>query len=195
MDTITAFRRVLDPNDNSTGGGTASALAGAMAAALAAMVARLSAGRGLDASENLFDEVRELGEALAGELAAGAARDAEAFEAIKAAYRLPKETAEERAARSQAVQEAIAEAARVPLRNAALCGQVLDQITRLEGRANPNAFSDLQCADYLARAALAGCLANVAINLPGIMDPLLASAISEQAQALRGRWPSPKIDA
>src|SRR5512133_3822913 len=111
MDTITAFRQVLDPNDNSTGGGTASALAGAMAAALAAMVARLSVGKGAGAPESLYSEVRAAGEALSVELAAGAARDAEAFEAVKAAYRLPKETVEQKTARTQAIQAALIEAA------------------------------------------------------------------------------------
>src|SRR5512135_778445 len=103
MDTVSAFLQVLDPHDNSTGGGTASALAGAMAAALAAMVARLSGGKGAGAQagppghgpSGPFEAVRAAGEALAVELAGGAARDAEAFEAVKAAYRLPKETAEQ----------------------------------------------------------------------------------------------------
>ena len=185
MDTIEAFLQVLDPNDNSTGGGTASALAGAMAAALAAMVARLSLGKGLDASEAAYRQVSATGETLAAELAAGAAQDAKAFAAVKAAYRLPRETAEQKAARAQAIQAAMINAARVPLHNAGLCLRVLELVGLLEGRSNPDALSDLQCACYLARAGLDGCLANVAINLSAIKDPAVMSAINEQVRALR----------
>lgn len=100
MDTITAFLQVLNPDDNSTGGGKASALAGAMAAALAAMVARLSVGKGAGAPDGVYLEVRTTGEALSLQLAARGARDAEAFAAVRAAYRLPKETAEQKTARA-----------------------------------------------------------------------------------------------
>jgi formiminotetrahydrofolate cyclodeaminase len=185
MDTVTAFLQVLDPNDNATGGGTASALAGAMAAALAAMVARLSVGKGLDASDTAYRQVSATGETLSAELAAGAAQDAEAFAAIKAAYRLPRDTAEQKAARSQAIQAAMINAARVPLHNAGLCVRVLELVGLLEGRSNPDALSDLQCSGYLARAGLDGCLANVAINLPAIKDPAVVSAINAQVRALR----------
>lgn len=185
MDTVTAFLQVLDPNDNSTGGGTASALAGAMAAALAAMVARLSVGKDLDASETAYRQVSTTGETLTAELASGAARDAEAFAAVKAAYRLPRETPEQKAARSLAIQAAMINAARVPLYNAGLCVRVLELVGLLEGRSNPDALSDLQCSGYLAQAALEGCLANVAINLPAIKDPAVVSAMNQRVQTLR----------
>jgi len=87
--------------------------------------------------------------------------------------------------RAQAIQAALIDAAQAPLRNAGLCAQVLEVVERLEGRANPNALSDYQCAGYLARAGLTGCLANVAINLPAIKDPAVTSAIEKQAQALQ----------
>ena len=185
MDTITAFLQVLDPNNNSTGGGTASALAGAMAAALAAMVARLSGAKALGASDAAYRQVSATGETLSAELAAGAARDAEAFAAVKAAYRLPRETPERKAARTESIQAAMINAARVPLHNAGLCVQVLELVGLLEGRSNPDALSDLQCSRYLAQAGLDGCLANVAINLPSIKDQAVVSAIKDQVRTLR----------
>jgi formiminotetrahydrofolate cyclodeaminase len=184
MDTVDAFLKVLDPADNSTGGGTASALAGAMAASLASMVARLSVGKAAGAVDSFYQELAAAGEKLSLELQAGAARDAEAFDGVKAAYRLPKDTPEQTAARSAAIQAAVIDAARVPLANAGMCARALDLARLLEGRSNPNARSDLQCAIYLARAGLAGCLANVAINLPSIKDPATAGAIAEHAHAL-----------
>ena len=185
MDTVEAFLQVLDPSNNSTGGGAASALAGAMAAALAAMVARLSVGKGMGASDTVYRELSATGETLSAELAAGAARDANAFAAVTAAYRLPRETPEQKAERAQAVQAAMINAARVPLDNAGMCVQTLELAGTLEGRSNPDALSDLQCAGYLARAGLDGCLANVAINLPAIKDPVVVSAINEQVRVLR----------
>jgi methenyltetrahydrofolate cyclohydrolase len=185
MDAIEAFLQVLDPNDNSTGGGAASALAGAMAAALAAMVARLSVGKFPDASEAAYRQVSATGETLAAKLSAGAAADAEAFAEVKAAYRLPRETSEQKAERAQAIQAAMINAARVPLDNAGLCVRVLELVGLLEGRSNPDALSDLQCSGHLAQAGLEGCLANVAINLPAIKDPAVVSGINQQVQTLR----------
>jgi formiminotetrahydrofolate cyclodeaminase len=185
MDTVEAFLQVLDPNDSSTGGGSASALAGAMAAALAAMAARLSIGKELGASDTAYLELSAAGETLCAELAAGAGRDADAYAAIRAAHRLPRETAGQQAERAQAIQAAMIHAARAPLHNAGLCVRVLELVSLLEGRSNPNALSDLQCAAYLARAGLDGCLANVAINLPSIQDVAVVSAIHEQVRALR----------
>lgn len=185
MDTITAFLQVLDPSDNSTGGGTASALAAAMAAALAAMVARLSTGKGQATPDTFYQDLSAAGEELAGELATGGARDAAAFAVVMEAYRLPKDTAEQVAERAAAIQAAMINAARVPLDNAGLCSRVLALTGLLEGRSNPNAQSDLQCAVYLARAGLAGCLANVAINLPAIEDNAVVYAFKERAAAFR----------
>ncbi len=185
MDTMTAFRQVLDPADNSTGGGTASALAGAMAAALAAMVARLSVGKGQGQPDAFYEDLARAGEGMTAALATGGADDAAAFEAVKAAYHLPRDGVEQRAARTAAIQAALVTAAQVPLENAGLCARVLAMVELLEGRSNSNARSDLQCAGYLARAGLAGCLANVAINLPAIKDAVVAGEIQERAAALR----------
>jgi formiminotetrahydrofolate cyclodeaminase len=182
---IAAFQRVLDPADNSTGGGTASAIAGAMAAALAAMVARLSIGRSAAEPDGTFQEIAEAGGALAQALLAGSDEDARAFDAVVAAHRLPKGTEAEAAARRSAIQTTVTHAALVPLGNAERCAAVLALVSRLEGRSNPKALSDLQCAGYLARAGLQGCLANVEINLPGIRDREMAEEIRTQAQELQ----------
>jgi methenyltetrahydrofolate cyclohydrolase len=185
MDATTALQKVLDPQDNSTGGGSASALAGAMAAALAAMVARLSEGKSYGLTDETYVELSATGERLAAALAAGAGRDAEAFATVQAAYRLPRTGGEQRAARAAAIQAALTGAAEVPLTNATLCARALELARLLESRSNPNALSDLQCAGYLARAGLAGCLANVSINLPGIQDPAVVERLRAEADALR----------
>lgn len=182
-----AFLRVLDPTDNSTGGGSASAIAGGMAAALAAMVARLSVNGAGSEPDDYYLPIAQAGVNLMHALMAGADEDAQAFNAVMAGYRLPKTTDAEKAARTAAIQAAMAHATRVPLRNAELCTEVLALVARLTGRSNPRALSDLQSAGYLARAGLLGCLANVDINLPGVKDEAVAAEIRACATALHLR--------
>jgi formiminotetrahydrofolate cyclodeaminase len=182
---IEAFLKVLDPADNTTGGGTASAVAGAMAAGLAAMVARLSIGKAGMEPEEFYLERNEALASLSEALFAGAQQDSEAFSAVSQAFKLPKATEEEKAARSQAIQAGWLHATEVPLVNAERCAQVLALAQELEGRSNENAASDLACAFYLARAGALGCLENVAINLPMIKDQAIATRLSEQADQVK----------
>jgi formiminotetrahydrofolate cyclodeaminase len=178
------FLRVLDPADNSTGGGSASAIAGSMAAALAAMVARLSLGGAGGEPDVYYQEIADRGAALTEALLAGSGEDARSFDAVMMAYRLPKAADADKDARRAAIRAAMIHATRVPLRNAELCAEVLALVARLEGCSNPRALSDLQSAGYLAHAGLQGCLANVAINLPGVKDPRVAEEIRARVRDL-----------
>lgn len=182
---IAAFLKVVDPEDDQTGGGTASAVAGAMAAGLAGMVARLSIGReGLE-DESYYREIDAEAQVLTSSLLRGGREDAEAFGAVMRAFTLPKCTDDEKAARSGAIQDGMVGAARVPLENAERCAGVLALVRRLTGRSNRNASSDLAVAGALARTALEGCLANVAINVGSIKDQQTAEALSARAAELR----------
>ncbi len=181
---VAAFLKVLDPTDNATGGGTASAVAGAMAGALVAMVARLSVGKAI-APDAFYRELDAESQALSSELFEGCHVDSLAFETVRNAFRLPKHTEEEKTARSRAIQAAWIHAARVPLANAERCARVLELGSRLQGRSNPSAASDLKCAMYLARAGLLGCLDNVEINVPAIKDQQIAAELAERARELR----------
>ena len=188
---VAAFLKVLDPQDNATGGGTASAVAGAMAGALVAMVARLSIGKASAESESgrepasFYEALDAKAQALASELFDGCRQDSQAFEGVRSAFRLPNRTEEEKAARREAIQTAWAHAARVPLVNAERCARVLELGAQLQGRSNPSADSDLKCALLLARAGLLGCVENVEINIPAIRDEQLAAELAERARALR----------
>ncbi len=182
---LAAFLKVLDPEDNSTGGGTASAVAGAMAAALVSMVARLSLGKPGMENESFYLEISQKAEELSRRLYRGGAADSRAFEAIRAAYRLPKAPPAEKEKRLTAIQEAIREAARIPLENAEACREVLALVERLRTRFNESAASDLECAGYLARAGLSGCLANVEINLHSLKDPGVVAEFSARAASLK----------
>ena len=189
---LAAFLKVLDPEDNSTGGGAASAVAGAMAAALVSMVARLSLGKPGMENESFYREISQEAEELSRRLYRGGAADSQAFEAIRAAYCLPKGAPAEKEKRLNAIQEAIREAARIPLENAAACREVLALAARLRKRFNESAASDLECAGYLARAGLSGCLANVEINLRSLKNPGVVAEFSARAASLKQAVPPQK---
>jgi len=182
---IDAFLRVMDPQDDQTGGGTASAVAGAMAAGLAGMVARLSVGREGMEPELYYREIDSEARALTVDLLEGGRRDSEAFAAVMRAYRLPRDTEEAKAARSREIQDAMLGATKAPLANAEYCCGVLRLVRRLEGRSNANAASDLEVGRRLAVAGLQGCIANVDINVGSIRDEAAARALRERADALR----------
>ena len=180
-----AFLRVLDPADNATGGGTASAVVGALAAGLTGMVARLSAGRAELEGEEDFVAIDATARRLTDLLFEGGHLDSSAFDAVMQAYRMPKEPDSAKAERSDSIQRAMLRATSVPLDNAERCGEVLVLASRLEGRSNPNAASDLTCALDLARTAARGCLENVDINLGSIKDETARQEFAERAAAVR----------
>jgi formiminotetrahydrofolate cyclodeaminase len=181
------FIKVLDPEDTTTGGGSASSISGAMAGALIAMVCLVCAKSQEAAGEELFRRSAEQAKTLSDALLAGGKQDSLAFQAVRHAYKLPRGTEEERSVRSQAVQAAWLEAARVPLTNAAGCYQVAQLGEQLSEMVLPQVRSDLICAILLARAGALGCLENVAINLPSIKDQTAAAELAEEAAQLRSR--------
>lgn len=179
-----AFHRILDHADNATGGGAAAALAGAMAAAVLAMVARLSIDRGLAQPNTFYIMVAAEAEELSRQLLAGADADAQAFDAVRVAYRLPRSNETQRLARSLAIQSALAHATRVPLTNAERCQRVLQLCHMLRDQCNPNVTSDLECAELLARAGQRGCLSNVETNLRSIKDADTRAELTRRAERL-----------
>lgn len=182
---VLALIRLLDPQDNSVGGGTASALAGAMAASLLAMVGRLSVGREGMEPESFYAPLVEEAQFLAQRLLKGANEDAKAFDQVMEARRLPRNTGEQKRERSLAIQEALQRAARVPLENAKSCARILELSQLIQGRFNPSASSDFDCARFLARAGLKGCLENVRTNLPFLEDPTTVSSFKEELERLQ----------
>ncbi len=181
---IKAILRVLDPQDNSTGGGAASAVAGAMAAALLAMVGRLSWGKPGMGPKSFYDSLVKEAQDLAQVLMLGAQEDAQAFEFVMAAYRMPKADEKHRQKRQEAIQKALEKAAQVPLENARVCARVLELCRLMEDHYNPRASSDFNCARYLAKAALKGCLENVSINLSQLESPELVEKLTQASQEL-----------
>jgi glutamate formiminotransferase/formiminotetrahydrofolate cyclodeaminase len=164
------------------GGGTVSAVAGAMAAALAAMVGRLTVGRKkYVAVDGEFRQLVERAEVLRVRLRRLGDEDAAAFNAVSAAYALPKEPEE---ARKDAIQKALMGAAEVPLETLRAAGEVAALAARAAEAGNKNAVSDAGVGALLAGAAARGAAYNVRINVAGMPRPAEAAALVAEAKRL-----------
>ena len=175
--TVHEFLAGLASADPTPGGGSASALAAAQGAALVAMVARLSPRDAPEAAAGAVERADRLRTVLADLVEA----DAQAFDAVMAAYRLPKATPEEQARRREAVQRALIAASEVPLQVSAHAVEVLQTAAGLVDRANPSTISDLGVAALLAEAGASGAEFNVVINARSIKDAATAAALRARA--------------
>lgn len=163
------------------GGGGASALTAAASAALISMVCNLSIGRPrYTEHEQLLNGVLRQATQRR-ELALGLAQaDADAFQTVLSAYKLPKTTDDERQDRASAIQAALAGAAEVPLRVAAIAADLIRLAGDIIGRSNPNVLSDVAVAAVLARAALDSAVVNVEVNLAGLDEGEQRSRLAGQ---------------
>lgn len=157
------------------GGGSVAALAGSLGAALTAMVGCLTIGRKI--YEELDEEVKEVMDKNFKELYNSIERlngivdeDTKAFDKVMEALKMPKETEEEKKARSEAIQEGYKVALEVPLRCAEECYQVLKLSRVFADHGNVNAITDVGVGALLAAAAVESAILNVKINLKSIKD-------------------------
>lgn len=172
-------------NDPVPGGGSVSALNGSLAASLAAMVANLTIGRKKYAEVN--DEMEQISARMteqSAKLLADVDRDAEAYDRVFAAFKLPKETDEEKAVRKEAIQRETKYAAEVPMEVARTASELLPMIDAAARRGNSNAVTDATVAMMCARTAVIGALLNVRINLTSITDEAFVKAMTEEADRL-----------
>lgn len=153
------------------GGGSVAAVGASLAAALVEMVAGLTVGRkGFEAVHAEMEKIRGAAAAMRMDCTADIDRDPESYREVLEAFRLPKETAEEKAARSQAVQKAMKGAALVPLALAQKVCRIMELAGRVVREGNPNALSDGAVAAMMARSAGLAALCNVRTNLSAITD-------------------------
>ncbi|MCU0265537.1 MAG: glutamate formimidoyltransferase [Actinomycetia bacterium] len=183
-DSLRGFMADVAGSSPVPGGGSVSALAGQLAAALAQMVAGLTVGRPRYAE--VETEMREIAAAaahLGDRLGALVREDADAYAAVGAAYRLPKDPAAA-PARAAAIQAALLQAAAVPLETARACRDVALLAAACAARGNPNAVSDAGVAGLLAEAACRGAAYNVRINVAAMADPSAGADLAAEAAAL-----------
>lgn len=153
------------------GGGSVSALAGAQGVALFLMVADFTLGKEKFAEyEEVCRLAKERGEELLQELIKSIDDDTEAFNLVAAGFKMPKDTDEQKAARSKAIREGTLVSTKVPYRVMEISLEGLKIARSLSGRSNPNAGSDLGVAVLNLMAAIKGAWFNVKINLSGLKD-------------------------
>jgi formiminotetrahydrofolate cyclodeaminase len=183
--TVAQLLEALSSPNPTPGGGTAAAIAGAMGTSLLMMVAGLAKSR-----NNTDDEKAALATAraalapLSARLADLADADAQSFDRVMAAYRLPKNTDDEKAARTQAIQGALQGATTVPLDTLRVCGDALAHARAVAEHGNRSAASDAAVAVALLKAAADGARANVQVNLDGIKDDRFKSQTAADAARL-----------
>ena len=178
-DLLAAFRTP----EPTPGGGSAAALAGALGASLLAMVARLPKSKAAteeDAArlEAAGARCTELAQTLAGLID----RDSEAYGLVMAAYKRPKGTDEEKAARSAAIQQAFRAAIEAPLDVMRACAAAAEQGVVIAGLGNPSAASDGQVGFELLGAALRGAKMNVETNLDSVKDAGYVAAVRKDVE-------------
>ena len=188
------FLDALADENPTPGGGSAAAHAGAMGAGLVAMVARLSIGKKKyaeveDEMKAVLDEV----EMLRAKLTAAIDEDAASFDAIMQAFKLSKETDEEKSARSQAIQDATLYAAQVPLQTATDTVRVMELALQVASVGNSNAITDGASGAAMARAALTSAGYNVRINVTSLKDEAKAVELVDALKELEAK--ADEVDA
>lgn len=166
------------------GGGASAALHAAQAGALLAMVARYSDGERYAEHAEAIREVLAEAERLRRQALNLAEQDAEAFSAVGEAYGLPKQTEQERAARSAAIQQALAGAAQPPASTVAVAQRLVELAEDLLPIGNRNVITDVAAAAEAARAAAATARVNVEINLAHLKDPMVRQRYEKAVSAV-----------
>ncbi len=169
--TPTEFLDAIASSDPIPGGGSVAAYAGALSAALIRMVAGLTIGKKkYTAVEPKMTIVAASADALRKSLAELVERDAMAYAAVSASYKLPKDSPDAVAARDVAITRALLGAAVVPLETAALCAEAAELAALVAAKGNSNAVTDAGVAALLAEAGAKGAAYNVLVNINSLTD-------------------------
>lgn len=182
---ITEFLDVLKSDAPAPGGGSASALSGAQGCALLMMVADLTLGKEKYRDfEEICLQAKKKGQSLYEELRESVDRDTEAFNLISAAFKLPKNTDEEKAVRKAAIADGTLTATEVPFNTMKLGFEALKLVESLVGKSNPNCSSDLGVGALHLKACIEGSWLNVKINLPGVKNEEKAAYFEKEGRSM-----------
>lgn len=184
--TIKDFLAKTAGSDPVPGGGSIAALCGTLAAALAEMVTGLTIGR------KKYADVQAEMEAIAPRMAEARAKfldyidkDAQAYDAVFSAFKMPKDTDEQREARAAAIETTTLYAATVPLAVASLAVEIMPGIAEIAEKGNKNAITDACVAMMTARTAALGAILNVRINIAGLSNADDASRLAAECDRLQ----------
>lgn len=178
---VDRFLQELASDSPAPGGGSVAALSAALGAALVAMVCRLTIDKPkyADVREQLQDimsQADDLRQKFSGLVEA----DSEAFNAVMSAFRLPKETEDQKRERSSAIQQATRRATEVPLEVLSLSARLLEISRVVAEKGNVNSVSDAGVAAEMARGAARGATLNVLINLGSLKDEAFVAGVRQR---------------
>lgn len=177
------FIRAVSSETPAPGGGSVAAFAGALSAALVNMVINLTVGKEkFQEHEKELKEIRKKGYDLQERLTHYVDEDTQTFNLVMEAYKMPKDTEEAKAKRSEAIQVAMKKAAELPLEVAKCCLEVIKFTEVVIDKGNPNCLSDAAVGCLMAHAGLQGAIFNVQINLGSIKDEEYKKRLADKSK-------------
>lgn len=186
--TLTDFANETASESPAPGGGSISAYVGALGISLGTMVANLSSHKkGWDERWKEFSDWAEKGEYYKSELIKLVDADTAAFNKIMQAFALPKATSEEKAARSQAIQEATKYAIEIPFKVMETVYASMEVIKQMVIEGNPNSVTDAGVGALCARSAVIGAYMNVRINATGYNNKAFVTDIIIKGAAIESK--------
>ena len=184
-DALGGFAELVAEGTPTPGGGSVAAHSGMLAAALGRMVCNITIGKPKYAAvEDRLKQMNAELEQLGARLRELIVEDAASFELVRGAYRLAKETEDERAERKLRIESATWGAINTPLDTARRSLEVLRLLGEVAAIGNPNALSDAAVGGRLAETAVRGAFYNVKINLSSVSDRERAVEVERQTQSL-----------
>ena len=182
---ITSFLSELASSSPAPGGGSVAALAGSLGAALSSMVCNLTIGKEkYNDVEGDIKEVFKKCEEIRKRLTKLIDEDTQAFNDVIKAFKMAKETEEQKKKRSNAIQEGYKKAASVPLETAKTCEKILDLAKVVAEKGNQNSITDSAVSALMAQAGVESAVLNVKINLGSIKDETFVKNISSELDLL-----------
>jgi len=183
---ISGFLSELASSSPAPGGGSVAALAGSLGASLSSMVCNLTVGK--EKYKKFEDEIKKTlkkSEELRNDLTILIDKDSMAFNDVMKAFKMPKDTEEQKKKRSAAIQEGYKTASMVPMETAKTCAEILDIAKTVAEKGNQNSITDAAVSAIMARAGFESAIFNVKINLGSIKDEKFVKKISSELQNLQ----------
>ena len=183
---INNFLSELASSSPAPGGGSVAALAGSLGAALSSMVCNLTIGK--EKYSNVQDKIKDTlkkSEKIRRELTKLIDEDTNAFNDVMKAFKMPKETENQKEKRSKAIQEGYKVAAKVPLKTASICEKIFDIAKVVAEIGNQNSITDSAVSALMAQAGVRGAILNVQINLGSIKDEDFVKMVTSEIEKMQ----------
>ncbi len=181
--TLQNYLNELSSNAPTPGGGNVAALCGVLASSLGTMVCNLTIGkkRYLEVETEMNDVKTKL-ESLQKEFVSLALKDNEAFDQVMDAFKLPKETDEQKSLRKEAIEKTTYQAALVPAEVVSKCSELLPYLEVVAAKGNQNSLSDAGVAISLTSTASQGAFLNVLINCTTLSNKQLGNELLTKSE-------------